>query len=94
MQMIHLTKLITNAYREDEGDQVKVAPVTINVAAIRCFNPRKENQPGTRITFTDGGGYAVQEGYADVLRYITTGEKPEARPPLSVVTPSNGDTVN
>lgn len=88
MKLIHLTKLLTNSYREDEGDQVSTMPVSINAEAIRCFNPRKNNMPGTRITFTDGGGYAVQEAYVDVLRYVETGNRPEARqPPLSVVEP-------
>jgi hypothetical protein len=88
MKLIHLTKLLTNSYREDEGDQVSTTPVSINPEAIRCFNPRKNNMPGTRITFTDGGGYAVQEAYVDVLRYVETGNRPEARPPpLSVVEP-------
>jgi hypothetical protein len=40
------------------------------VAAIRCFYPRKENRPGTRITFTDGGGFAVSESYDDVRGMI------------------------
>lgn len=90
MKLIHLSKLLTQGYREDEGDPVATTPVTINVEAIRCFNPRKNNMPGTRLTFTDGGGYAVAEAYVDVLRYIETGERPEpatARPALSVVPP-------
>ena len=88
MKLIHLTKLMTQSYREDEGDQVTTAPVTINVDAIRCFNPRKNNMPGTQITFTDGGGYAVKENYVDVLRYVETGERPAASTPsLSVVEP-------
>lgn len=55
---------------EGEGPQERTAPVTVNVAAIRCFYPRKENRPGTRITFTDGGGFAVSEPYDDVRGMI------------------------
>jgi len=88
MKMIHLTKILSQQYREDEGDQVGTAPVSINVEAIRCFNPRKDNKPGTRLTFTDGGGYAVAENYVDVLRYVETGERPtNNRPSLAVVEP-------
>lgn len=47
---------------------VNTAPVCINVDAIRCFYPRHADRgPGTRITFTDGGGFAVSELYDDVL---------------------------
>lgn len=44
-----------------QGPQTK--PVTVNADAIRCFYPRKDNRPGTRITFIDGGGFAVTELY-------------------------------
>lgn len=43
-----------------------VSPVTIAVDSIRCFYPRKDNKPGTRITFKDGGGFAVTETYQQV----------------------------
>lgn len=86
-----LTKLLTRAYREDEGDALPTAPCSINVEAIRCFYPRKDNAPGTRLTFTDGGGFVVTESYADVKRYIETGEMPEPREPVALVTDA---TVN
>lgn len=42
-------------------------PVTLQVEAIRCFYKRRENRgPGTRITFTDGNGFAVSESYDEV----------------------------
>lgn len=47
---------------EDTG-QAEVAipttPVVIAVDSIRCYYARKSGQPGTRITFKDGGGFAV-----------------------------------
>jgi hypothetical protein len=85
MKLMHLTKILTSGsyYREDEGDPVRereqTTPVTINADAVRCFNPRREGKPGTRVTFTDGGGFAVKEGFADVLRYFETGELPTPR---------------
>ena len=45
-------------------------PVTINTAAIRCFYRRRNERPGTRLTFTDGGGFAVTEPYEDVANLI------------------------
>jgi hypothetical protein len=42
----------------------------INVDAIRCFYPRKDSRPGTRITFKDGGGFAVTEPFADVMGLV------------------------
>jgi hypothetical protein len=53
---------------EGQEPTVQTAPVTINVAAIRCFYPRRDGRPGTRITFTDGGGFAVSESYEEVGR--------------------------
>ena len=91
MNLIHLNK-ITTRYRE-EGDPETTTPVSINPFAIRSFNPRRNNAPGTRLTFTDGGGYAVTENYADVVRYIENGEPPEARQPIALVSGERDDFV-
>ena len=48
----------------------ETSPVTIQVEAIRCFYPRRNNAPGTRITFTDGGGFAVADTYEAVKALI------------------------
>jgi uncharacterized protein YlzI (FlbEa/FlbD family) len=67
---IKLTKITSDRFGGDrfndtdepgEGHAPETTPVVVNVEAIRCFYPRKENKPGTRITFTDGGGFAVTE---------------------------------
>jgi len=84
--MIFLTKLNSRGYREDEGDPIPTVPVAINPLAIRCVTPRRDNAPGSRLTFTDGGGFAVAESYADVIRYLETGEAPVAREPITLVT--------
>ncbi len=67
--LIILTKIDTRAYREDEGDAPKLVKVAIYADRIRCFNPRREGA-GTRITFADGGGFAVQEEGADILAML------------------------
>jgi hypothetical protein len=58
-----------NDNEEGEGPTGTIAstPVQVQVEAIRCFYPRKDNRPGTRLTFTDGGGFAVVEAF-DVVR--------------------------
>ena len=67
MRPIYLTKIMTDRYNDnEEGEGQQGSPVTINVDAIRCFYPRRNNQPGTRITFTDGGGFVVCENYETV----------------------------
>lgn len=45
-------------------------PVSINVNCIRCFYTRKDNRVGTRITFSDGGGFAVSESYDEVCGLV------------------------
>jgi hypothetical protein len=36
-------------------------PVVIRRDDVRCFHPRRNHRPGTRITFSSGGGFPVQE---------------------------------
>ena len=70
---IKLTKIVSDRERQitqyndteepgEGGDrEVVTTPVVVNAAAIRCYYPRRDNRVGTRITFTDGGGFAVTE---------------------------------
>jgi hypothetical protein len=76
MRIMQLTKITSDRTGGDsfndtdepgEGHAPQTTPVTVNADAIRCFYPRKDNRPGTRITFIDGGGFAVTEAYNDVL---------------------------
>ncbi len=60
MRFIKLT-MLRNEYNDDGERSENTTPVVINVAAIRAYYPRKAGQSGTRITFTDGGGFAVNE---------------------------------
>lgn len=76
MKLISLNK-ITAATRYNDTDDVTegsavaaAAPVVINAAAIRCFYPRNHGAPGTRITFTDGGGFAVRETFAELTALL------------------------
>lgn len=46
--------------------QHETFPLTVNVATVREFYPRKDNQPGTRIVFQNGSAWPVIEDYAAV----------------------------
>jgi hypothetical protein len=64
-------------YDEDAGREVRdevSKPVVINAATIRCFYARKDGKPGTRITFNDGGGFAVAEAPDVVAQAVATGD--------------------
>lgn len=70
MSFIVLHKIDTRAYREDEGDAPRMVPVVVAIDSIRCFTPRRDNRPGTRITFKDGGGFVVNVSPAQLLANI------------------------
>lgn len=41
-------------------------PASINLQYLRAFYPRVNGQDGTRLTFADGGGFAVVNPYATI----------------------------
>lgn len=64
----------------DNADGERSTPVLVNVDTIRCCYRRKDDrddQPrlGCRLTFTDGGGFAVTDTY-DVVKGLIEGEQP------------------
>jgi hypothetical protein len=61
----------TNVVAMPAPPPVVTQACAINTDAIRCFYPRKDNRPGTRITFKDGGGFAVTNVYDEVLSLVT-----------------------
>lgn len=73
MRMIKLNKIDYHTFEEgqDLEPEVRTVPVLVNAEAIRCFYPRKQNRPGTRITFTDGGGFAVAETPEQLAEAVT-----------------------
>jgi hypothetical protein len=75
MRMIKLTKVAPLSRYADtddvgEPDSTSSVEVMVNVEAIRCFYARKDNRPGTRLTFLDGGGFAVTQSYVEVATLI------------------------
>ena len=74
-------------YDEDTGTDVHTEgskPVMVNAECIRCFYPRKDEKPGTRLTFNDGGGFAVLETVETVAQLIATGD---VEPPRQLPAP-------
>jgi hypothetical protein len=61
MKLIALTMIRGSIVNEDEIEEEVTTTAWVNPESIRCFYARKNEKAGTRITFTDGGGYAVQE---------------------------------
>ena len=86
MRMLNLTKVnrtshnaAANPYADSddptEGSAavptVDTSPVVIFADAIRCFYPRHADRgPGTRITFRDGGGFAVTETFEEIKEML------------------------
>ena len=73
MRTILLSKVAYEQYDENEsGVATEVTtPCEMQVLAIRCYYKRKGGRIGTRITFTDGKGFAVSETFEQVQAAIT-----------------------
>lgn len=68
----------TEAGSEAANANQSTVRTTINANAIRAFYARRNDAPGTRITFTDGGGFVVTESYAEVKALIDAIDAPAA----------------
>lgn len=80
MKMIELTKLLVSRRNHsdytDTDDPTEANaptpqapmghPVMVNVDLIQCFYRRRNDAPGTRITFIGGRGMVVMEHYSEV----------------------------
>jgi competence transcription factor ComK len=63
---VTMIRTTTANYNEATGEVSSVENTTqtpVNATWIRAFYPRKNDRPGTRITFVDGSGFAIQEAY-------------------------------
>lgn len=75
MRPIRLTKEVRALERFNEStgqtevDRLTV-PCIIDANTVRCHYPRVTGHPGTRITFKDGGGFAVLESPDQVSRLV------------------------
>jgi hypothetical protein len=77
MKLITLSKIEAGQahYNEDTGQNDAVETrehVVIHAETIRNFYARRGGKPGTRITFTDGGGYAVAESVEVITAALVT----------------------
>lgn len=67
MRMIELNMVLAEDREDEDGIQTATScPVSVAVDQIRCFYPRKENRPGTRLTFHNSAGMAVTDTYEEV----------------------------
>ena len=65
MKMI-IVNQVTGRHDVDTGAE-SVTPTMINAETIRNFYPRKDpNAVGTRVTFDDGGGWAVTDTFDEI----------------------------
>jgi hypothetical protein len=79
MKFISLNMVEAGAarYDEDAGREIRdetSKACVVNAATIRCFYARRDGKPGTRITFNDGGGFAVHETPDVVAQAVATGD--------------------
>lgn len=90
--MLCILNKIDSAQRyNDDGEVLEVtAPVVVNPAYVRCFYGRKFGKSGTRLTFSDGKGFAVAETFEAVTALFAPGETltGEALPVVEYVPPS------
>jgi len=75
MSFVKLTRVVRVSSYDEDGEDVSehTTPILLNLEEVRCFYPRKNNQPGTRITCRNGAGYAVTEPYEEVERLVLGG---------------------
>jgi hypothetical protein len=75
MKFVTLNMVERGAFDEDTGTYGEGSkPTIVNASCIRCFYSRKDGKPGTRITFNDGGGFAVTELVDAVALAVAGGE--------------------
>jgi uncharacterized protein YlzI (FlbEa/FlbD family) len=68
--VVSLTMILGTIVDEDEQEVEQTTTALVNTDLIRCVYARKDNRPGTRITFSNGRGFAVQENYDEVVELI------------------------
>jgi hypothetical protein len=82
-KFITLSKIERTASRYDEDTQQEIhteesKPCLVNADAIRCLYGRRDGKPGSRLTFTDGGGFAVSEQPDAIAAMIAGGDVPNS----------------
>lgn len=65
MRLISVTMV-----REDGYGDSSNTPAFINADFLRSIYPRRGNAPGTRLTFADGGGFAVTEPVETIVAQL------------------------
>jgi hypothetical protein len=91
MRTITLNMVDREAYDENESGVAieSTVPAVVQVEAIRTYYRRKGGRVGTRLTFTDGGGFAVADTFEAVSAALAAaGVTIPAPLPLPVAEPA------
>ena len=75
--VLNMVEAGRSQYNEDTGrEEVSETskPCLVNGDAIRCLYTRKDGKVGTRITFNDGGGFAVTERPDQIAGMVAGGD--------------------
>jgi hypothetical protein len=90
--LITLNKIASvrpDAYDAEEGAPERTEETAVNVFKVRVFYRRKGGKPGSRITFDDGGGFAVAEPFEYLLENMPRVAKGKTVEPYALpVTPA------
>ena len=70
-KFVKLTMIRNTILNELEQEVEVTTPVAVNVEMIRSFNERRAEKPGTRMTFNNGTGFAVQESPDEVMGLVS-----------------------
>ena len=76
IQLNKIERSTARGYRDndDEGDvrasSEGARAVYVNAASIRNMQPRRDGAVGSRLTFNDGGGYAVRETCEQIIQLL------------------------
>lgn len=95
IKTIVLNMVDRHTYSENElGVPVEAyTPCVIAIDSIRCFYKRHENRPGTRITFKDGGGFAVGDSIEAIAGLLGVSAEAPELPPVPVAPAPESDAA-
>jgi hypothetical protein len=74
---LNMVELGNYRFDEEAGREVRdegSKPTLVNADHIRCLYARRDGKPGSRITFADGGGFAVTEAPDHIAGLIAGGD--------------------
>jgi len=87
LNFVTLTMVCSAETYNDDGEAVETnRPVKVNPETVRCFYARRNDKPGTRITFANGRGFAVTEDVEAVSAALMAASGAPNAPPTALLT--------